>query len=57
MIVQILQIPLCKCWIPRLYYIIIDNCRLYRSIFNGEKNASYDGLNQEDLEYIKSNMV
>jgi hypothetical protein len=46
--------PLCKCWDTSSVLYNTDNCRLYRSIFNGEKNASYDGLNQEDLEYIKS---
>lgn len=46
--------PLCKCWDTSSVIYNTDNCRLYRSIFSGEKNASFEALNPEDLEYIKN---
>jgi hypothetical protein len=46
--------PLCKCWDTSSPIYNTDNCRLYRSIFSGEKTSSFDGLTAEDLEYIKN---
>jgi hypothetical protein len=45
--------PLCKCWDTSSVIYNTDNCKLYRSIFSGEKKSSFDVLNPEDLEYIK----
>jgi len=46
--------PLCKCWDTSSSLYNTDNCRIYRSIFSGEKTASFEGLTAEDLEYIKN---
>jgi len=46
--------PLCKCWDTSSTMFNSDNCKLYRSIFSGERTSSFEGLTAEDLEYIKN---
>lgn len=46
--------PLCKCWDTSSSIYKTENCRIYRSIFSGERTSAFESLTAEDLDYIKN---
>jgi hypothetical protein len=46
--------PLCKCWDTSSSLYNTESCRMYRSLYSGERTSCLEGLTAEDLEYIKN---